>query len=78
MPFIHVRYSTPLEKDLRQPIAAFVTETTARILRQEARGHRRGRRAGPAHPLVHRRPLPRRSPEGHLLRGGAGDAAGRT
>jgi len=32
MPFIHVRYATPLEKDLRQPIAAFLTETTARVL----------------------------------------------
>ena len=36
MPFIHVRYSTPVEKDLRQPIAAFVTETTARILHKKA------------------------------------------
>jgi 4-oxalocrotonate tautomerase len=35
MPFIHVRYSTPLEKDLRQPIAAFLTETTARVLRKK-------------------------------------------
>ena len=36
MPFIHVRYSTPVEKDLRQPIAAFVTETTARVLHKKA------------------------------------------
>ena len=36
MPFIHVRYSTPAEKDLRQSIAAFLTETTARILRKKA------------------------------------------
>ena len=36
MPFIHVRYSTPVEKDLRQPIAAFVTEATARILQKKA------------------------------------------
>lgn len=35
MPFIHVRYSTPLEKDLRQPVAAFLTETTARVLRKK-------------------------------------------
>ena len=35
MPFIHVRYSTPTEKDLRQPIAAFLTETTARVLRKK-------------------------------------------
>jgi len=36
MPFIHVRYSTPVENDLRQPIAAFVTEATARILHKKA------------------------------------------
>ncbi|HET9157333.1 MAG TPA: 4-oxalocrotonate tautomerase family protein [Myxococcaceae bacterium] len=36
MPFIHVRYSTPTEQDLRQPIAAFVTETTARVLQKKA------------------------------------------
>ena len=36
MPFSNVRYSTPVEKDLRQPIAAFVTETTARILHKKA------------------------------------------
>jgi len=36
MPFIHVRYSTPVEKDLRQPIAAFLTETTAKILGKKA------------------------------------------
>jgi 4-oxalocrotonate tautomerase len=36
MPFIHVRYSTPAERDLRQPIASFVTETTAKVLRKEA------------------------------------------
>jgi len=36
MPFIHVRYSTPVERDLRQAIASFVTETTARILRKKA------------------------------------------
>ena len=35
MPFIHVRYSAPTEKDLRQPIAAFLTETTARVLRKK-------------------------------------------
>ena len=35
MPFIHVRYSTPTEKDLRQPLAAFLTETTARVLRKK-------------------------------------------
>jgi len=35
MPFIHVRYSTPVEQDLRQPIAAFLTETTARVLRKK-------------------------------------------
>lgn len=32
MPFIHVRYSTPTERDLRQPIAALVTDLTARVL----------------------------------------------
>jgi 4-oxalocrotonate tautomerase len=36
MPFIHVRYSTPAEQDLRQPIAAFLTETTARVLKKKA------------------------------------------
>jgi 4-oxalocrotonate tautomerase len=36
MPFIHVRYSTPVEKDLRQAITTFVTDTTARILRKKA------------------------------------------
>jgi len=36
MPFIHVRYSTPVEKDFRQPIAAFLTETTAKVLRKKA------------------------------------------
>ena len=36
MPFIHVRYSTPTEKDLREPLAAFLTETTARVLRKKA------------------------------------------
>lgn len=35
MPFIHVRYSTPGERDLRQPIASFVTEATARVLRKK-------------------------------------------
>src|SRR6185436_766391 len=35
MPFIHVRYSTPVEQDLRQPIATFLTETTARVLRKK-------------------------------------------
>ena len=35
MPFIHVRYSTPTEKDLREPLAAFLTETTARVLRKK-------------------------------------------
>ena len=35
MPFIHVRYSTPSEQDLRRPIAAFLTEATARILRKK-------------------------------------------
>ena len=29
MPFIHVRYSTPTERDLRQPIASLVTEAIA-------------------------------------------------
>lgn len=32
MPFIHVRYSTPTERDLRQPLASLVTEKTAKIL----------------------------------------------
>jgi len=32
MPFIHVRYSTPSERDLRQPIATLVTQTTAKVL----------------------------------------------
>jgi 4-oxalocrotonate tautomerase len=36
MPFIHVRYSTPTERDLRQAIASFVTETTAKVLRKKA------------------------------------------
>ena len=36
MPFIHVRYSTPGEQDLRQPIAALLTETTARVLRKKS------------------------------------------
>ena len=36
MPFIHVRYSTPAEQDLRQPIAVFLTETTARVLKKKA------------------------------------------
>jgi Uncharacterized protein, 4-oxalocrotonate tautomerase homolog len=36
MPFIHVRYSTPAERDLRQPIASFVTEITAKVLRKKA------------------------------------------
>ncbi|HZX41875.1 MAG TPA: 4-oxalocrotonate tautomerase family protein [Myxococcaceae bacterium] len=36
MPFIHVRYSTPAERDLRQPIAAFITETTAKVLQKKA------------------------------------------
>lgn len=34
MPFIHVRYSTPVEKDLRQPIASLVAGVTARVLRK--------------------------------------------
>ena len=34
MPFIHVRYSTPIERDLREPIARFVNETTAKVLRK--------------------------------------------
>ena len=34
MPFIHVRYSTPAERDLREPIAAFLSATTARVLRK--------------------------------------------
>ena len=34
MPFIHVRYSTPVEKDLRQPIASLVAGATARVLRK--------------------------------------------
>ncbi len=36
MPFIHVRYSTPTERDLRQPIASLVTETTAKVLGKNA------------------------------------------
>ena len=36
MPFIHLRYSTPTERDLRQPLAAFVTEATARLLKKKA------------------------------------------
>jgi len=36
MPFIHVRYSTPAERDLRAPIATFLTETTARVLRKKS------------------------------------------
>jgi 4-oxalocrotonate tautomerase len=36
MPFIHLRYSTPTERDLRQPLAAFLTETTARLLGKKA------------------------------------------
>jgi 4-oxalocrotonate tautomerase len=36
MPFIHVRYSTPTERDLRQPIASLVTETTAKLLGKNA------------------------------------------
>jgi 4-oxalocrotonate tautomerase len=36
MPFIHVRYSTPVDRDLRQPLAALVTETTARVLGKDA------------------------------------------
>ena len=36
MPFIHLRYSTPIERDLRQPLAAFVTEATARLLKKKA------------------------------------------
>ena len=32
MPFIHVRYSTPVERDLREPIARFANETTAKLL----------------------------------------------
>ena len=36
MPFIHLRYSTPIERDLRQPLAAFVTEATARLLGKKA------------------------------------------
>ena len=35
MPFIHVRYSTPAEQDFREPIAALVTEVTARVLRKK-------------------------------------------
>lgn len=34
MPFIDVKYSTPLERDLRQEIAAFLTESTGRVLRK--------------------------------------------
>jgi 4-oxalocrotonate tautomerase len=36
MPFIHVRYSTPVEQDLREALAAFLTEATARILHKKA------------------------------------------
>jgi 4-oxalocrotonate tautomerase len=35
MPFIHVRYSNLGERDLRQPIAAFITEATAKVLRKK-------------------------------------------
>ena len=35
MPFIHVRYSTPTQRYLRQPIAAFVTEATAKVLHKK-------------------------------------------
>ena len=35
MPFIHARYSTPAEQDLREPIAALLTEVTARVLRKK-------------------------------------------
>jgi 4-oxalocrotonate tautomerase len=34
MPFIDVKYSTPVERDLRQAIAAFITETTGRGLKK--------------------------------------------
>lgn len=36
MPFIHVRYSTPVDRDLRQLLAALVTETTAKVLGKNA------------------------------------------
>ncbi len=36
MPFIHVRYSTPSGRDLRQPLASLLTEATARLLRKKA------------------------------------------
>ena len=36
MPFIHVRYSTPVERDLRQQLAVFLTETTAKVLGKKA------------------------------------------
>ena len=36
MPFIHLRYSTSTERDLRQPLAAFLIEATARILGKKA------------------------------------------
>jgi 4-oxalocrotonate tautomerase len=35
MPFIHARYSTPVEQDLREPIAALLTEVTATVLRKK-------------------------------------------
>ena len=36
MPFIHARYSTPAEQDLREPIAALLTEVTAVVVEQVA------------------------------------------
>lgn len=35
MPFIHARYSTPADQDLREPIASLLTEVTARVLRKK-------------------------------------------
>jgi 4-oxalocrotonate tautomerase len=35
MPFIHARYSTPAEQDLREPIASLLAEVTARVLRKK-------------------------------------------
>ena len=78
MPFIHVRYSTPVEKDLRQPIAAFLTETTARVLRKKPEVTAVAVEQVPASPLVHRRPLPRRSPDRPPSSWRSASPAGRT
>ncbi|HTS80982.1 MAG TPA: tautomerase family protein [Myxococcaceae bacterium] len=36
MPFIHLRYSTPIERDLHAPLATFITDATARLLGKKA------------------------------------------